>query len=125
MAKSIEQQILELEKKKQELIEKREKQKSKGLKYVLIRTYSAGVFTGFLFNKKEKEVILKNARRLWFWEGAASLSELAMKGTSKPDKCKFPIAVDEVLLTEVIEILNVTPQAKKSIESVMEWKQSA
>jgi uncharacterized protein DUF6948 len=89
--------------------------------YVIVRTYSAGVFAGFLESRNGKEVVLKNARRIWYWDGAASLSELAMHGTSKPDNCKFPCAVDSVLLTEAIEILSVTEEAKKSIENVKIW----
>jgi hypothetical protein len=90
-------------------------------KYVIVRTYSAGVFAGFLKSRKDKEVVLTDARRLWYWAGAASLSELAMRGTSKPGECKFPVAVSEVLLTEAIEILSVTPAAKASIAAVSVW----
>lgn len=89
--------------------------------YVIVRTYSAGVFAGTLVFRHDKEVTLSNARRIWFWEGAASLSELAQRGTSLPGKCKFPAAVDEVVLTEAIEILLVTPDAQKSIEGVPVW----
>lgn len=89
--------------------------------YVIVRTYSAGVFAGYLYSREGREVVLKDARRIWYWEGAASLSELAMHGTSKPEDCKFPCAVDSVLLTEAIEILDVTEKAKKSIESVKIW----
>jgi len=89
--------------------------------YVIVRTFSAGVFAGYIELKKDKEVILTNARRLWYWDGSASLSELSTKGTSKPENCKFPCPVGRVVLTEVIEILNVTDIAKKSIESVKEW----
>lgn len=89
--------------------------------YVMVRTYSAGVFTGYLKNKTGKEVTLQNARRIWYWAGAASLSELAQRGTSKPEECKFPCEVDSVTLTEAIEILSVTEQAKASIASVPVW----
>ena len=89
--------------------------------YVIVRTYSAGVFAGYLKERTGKEVILANARRLWYWSGAASLSELAVKGTSQPDKCKFPCAVFEIILTEAIEIIPVTPFAQKSIKCVPVW----
>ena len=89
----------------------------------MVRTYSAGVFAGTIVSRKGKEVLLKNARRIWYWTGAASLSQLAMSGTSQPEKCKFPEPVKEVLLTEVIEIIPITAMAKKSIEGVAIWKQ--
>lgn len=90
-------------------------------KYVIVRTYSAGVFAGNIESQDGKHVVMLNARRLWYWDGGSSLSELAVKGTSKPENCKFPCPVDRIELTEVIEILNVTDIAKKSIESVKEW----
>ena len=91
-------------------------------KYVMVRTYSAGVFAGTLKSRNGKEGVLKNARRIWYWDGAASLSQLAKDGTSKPENCKFPDAVSEVLLTEIIEMIPITPKAKKSISNVTPWK---
>jgi hypothetical protein len=91
-------------------------------KYVIVRTYSAGVFAGELVSRKGREVVLQNARRIWYWSGAASLSQLAMEGTSDPNNCKFPVAVDRVELLEAIEILDTTPKSRKSIEDVPVWK---
>lgn len=90
--------------------------------YVIVRTYSAGVFAGTLENREGREVTLSNARRLWYWEGAASLSQLAMEGVKKPESCKFPQEVANVLLTEAIEILSVTPEAQANIAAVPVWK---
>jgi len=94
-----------------------------GMKYVIVRTYSAGVFAGYFESRNGNEVVMRNARRLWYWDGAASLSQLAMSGTSKPQNCKFPIAVNRVELLNAIEILDCTDNAKKSIEGVPIWKQ--
>jgi hypothetical protein len=94
-----------------------------GMPYVIVRTYSAGVFAGYLESRKDKEVVMRQARRIWYWDGAASLSQLATDGTSKPSNCKFPCAVDKVELTEAIEILQCTETAKKSISEVKVWSQ--
>lgn len=93
-----------------------------GMEYCMVRTYSAGAFAGYIESRDGKEAVLRNARRIWKWAGAASLSQLAMDGTSDPSNCKFPIAVDKVILTEVIEIIPITEKAKKSIEGVPVWK---
>ena len=93
-----------------------------GMPYCMVRTYSAGVFAGYLESREGKEAALRNARRIWYWDGAASLSQLATDGTSKPENCKFPCPVDSVTLTEVIEIIPITKKAKKSIEEVAVWK---
>ena len=89
--------------------------------YVIVRTYSAGVFAGNLVKRKGKEVELKNARRIWKWSGAASLSQLAVDGTSDPANCKFPVAVSKVELTEAVEILTCTKAAEKNIKAVSVW----
>ena len=91
-------------------------------RYCMVRTYSAGVFAGTIESRNGKEVVLSNARRIWYWDGAASLSQLATSGTSKPKNCKFPEPVAEVLLTEAIEIIPITEIAKASIEGVPIWK---
>lgn len=91
--------------------------------YVIVRTCSAGAFAGTLTKREGKEVTLSNARRIWYWDGAASLSQLAQSGTSKPENCKFPEPVSRVILTEAIEILSVTPEAQKIIEEVPVWKE--
>ena len=72
-------------------------------KTCMVRTYSAGVFLGEVASRYGKEIHLKNARRMHYWDGAASLSQLATTGTSKPKNCRFPAAVDDVILTEVID----------------------
>jgi len=91
-------------------------------KYVIARTYSAGVFAGHLKKREGKEVTLQDARRLWYWKGAASLSQLATEGVKEPTECKFAVPVDEVLLTECIELLSTTKNAEQNIKSVQEWK---
>jgi len=94
----------------------------KGKKYVIARTESAGVFAGYLDKRTGKETTLLQARRLWHWSGAASLSQLAVDGVSKPNDCKFPKEVPEVTLTETIEIIQVSETARESIAGVPIWE---
>lgn len=93
------------------------------LKYVIVRTQSAGVFAGELESRKGQEVVLLNARRLWYWSGAASLSQLSQEGVTKPKDCKFPCEVARVELLQAIEILDVSESARKNIAEVPIWKQ--
>ena len=93
-----------------------------GMPYVIVRTYSAGVFAGYLKRRDGKEVEMVNARRLWYWQGAASLSQMAEEGTTDPKGCKFPQEVSSVTLTEAIEILSCTAKAQASIKAVNVWK---
>jgi hypothetical protein len=94
----------------------------KGLPYKIVRTYSAGVFAGYLEKREGQEVILLNARRLWYWDGAASLSQLAVEGVNKPENCKFPCEVEKIELTQAIEILDCSKKAQESINSVKIWQ---
>lgn len=90
-------------------------------KYCMVRSKSAGVFAGTIIERDGAEVVLKNARRIWYWDGAASLSQLATDGTRNPGKCKFPAPVSDVMLFEVIEIIPITDAAAASIAAVPEW----
>lgn len=91
-------------------------------KYVIVRCDHAGVFAGVLKERNGREVTLTDCRRLWYWDGAASISQLAESGTAKPAKCKFTVTVSEILLLETIEIIPCTEKAEKSIKEVAVWK---
>jgi len=89
---------------------------------VLVRTHSAGVHFGELVKREGKEATLKNSRRVWFWDGAATLSQLAVDGSKAPDKCKFPCVVPEITLTEAIEIIPMTEKAATCLYGVKVWE---
>ena len=91
-------------------------------KKVIIRGDRSGVEFGTLVAQEGQEVTLKNARRIWYWDGAASLSQLAKDGTSKPSNCKFTVFVDSITILDAIEIIPCTNKAIISIEEVKEWK---
>ncbi len=88
---------------------------------VIIRGDKSGVFFGELKKEEGKEVTLLNARRLWYWSGSASLSQLAMEGVKNKSSCKFPIAVKEIRIKDVIEVIPCTQEAIDSINSVPIW----
>ena len=94
----------------------------KDQKFVIVRTYSAGVHVGYLKERNGREVVLTKSRRVWSWEGAATLSEMALRGVKYPSKCKFPDAVPEIMLLEAIEIIPCTEEARISLEGVAPWR---
>ena len=91
-------------------------------KKVIIRADRAGVFFGTLKERNGTEVVLTNCRRLWYWDGASSISQLAVAGTTAPQNCKFTVIVPEIAILGVIEIIPCTEKAIVSIEGVKEWK---
>ena len=91
-------------------------------KKVIIRGDRSGVEFGELVEQNGSVITLKNARRLWYWSGAASLSQLAMDGTKRPQDCKFTVTVSSITILDAVEIIPCTDKAIKSIEEVDEWK---
>lgn len=91
-------------------------------KYCIVRGKDSGIFAGTVKEIEGQRVLMENVRRIWYWDGAASISQLAKSGTTAPGNCKFTVCVDSALLLDVIEIIPCTEKAVKSIEKVKEWK---
>lgn len=91
-------------------------------KYVIVRSSEAGVFAGILKEKDGQEVILNDCRRLWYWDGANSISQLANEGTAAPGECKFSVVVNEIWILSTIEIIPCTAEAEKCIREVAIWR---
>ena len=89
-------------------------------KYCVIRTYSAGVHIGtveWVNPQNSMEVLLKDALRLWKWEGGGlSLSAVARNGI-KGGRLNY---TGEVFLTNVIEFIPVSPGARETYERFIE-----
>lgn len=75
--------------------------------FVLIRANSAGVHFGTLVSRTGQEVTLTNARRLWSWKGALSLSEVAMKGVDLQNS-KISAPVEVIILPTSIEVILIS-----------------
>lgn len=91
-------------------------------KYVIVRGDRSGVFAGVLDSCEGQKVVLKDCRRLWFWSGAASISQIAKDGVKNPINCKFTVTVDEIAILDAIEIIPATANAEVSIKAVQVWK---
>lgn len=85
-------------------------------KYVVVRTYSAGVHIGVLKSKDGKEVVLTDARRLWYWTKAFTLSAVSQNGVGKDSKISVP--VPEIALTEAIEVIPCSKVAEKNLREI-------
>lgn len=100
--------------KKENIMEKQE--------FYIVRGDRSGVFFGNIKERNGREVVMTNVRRLWYWDGANSISQLAQCGTVRPSNCKFTVTVDEITILDVIEIDKCTRAAVESIMGVEEWK---
>ena len=90
-------------------------------KKVIVRGDRSGVFFGTLAAKDGQEVKLEKCRRLWYWDGAASISQLAVDGTTNPSGCKFTVTVDDIEILVAIDIIPCTDKSIISIEGVGVW----
>ena len=88
----------------------------------IVRGDRSGVFFGEIKSREGKEVVIGNCRRLWYWDGAASLSQLAAEGVKRPKDCKFTMVVEELCVLDAIEIIPCTEEACESIDGVPVWK---
>lgn len=87
---------------------------TKKRKFVIVRTYSAGVHCGELVKRSGKDVVLTNARRIWRWRGANTLHELALRGAAKEwTRISEPVA--EITLTEAVEIIACSEAARVNL----------
>lgn len=100
---------------------------NKGLTYCIVRTYSAGVWAGYVDLKNYGEqMIVKDARRLWRWWSEFTLSALATTGIKegKEAENKYAMPVEEVFLTNVIEIIPCTEKAMTQIINQPNYKEN-
>ena len=97
-----------------------------GLERCIIRSYAAGVFVGDVKEKTSElngiNVTLIQSKRIHFWDGACSLTQLSIDGTTKTKDCRVTDAIDSQFIANVIEILPITQKAADSIDSIPSWK---
>ena len=94
-----------------------------GMKYCVIRTYSAGVHIGYVKEfgiKQPQHAKLINSRRLHYWDGAASLSQVAMDGVNSSSR--IAMELPEIELTDVIEVIPCSEEATKFFKGAKIWK---
>ena len=97
-----------------------------GMERCIIRSYGAGVFIGYVAERNAElngvNIILKQAKRIHYWDGACSLTQLAKDGTVAPDNCRITEAIDSQFIANVIEIIPVTQKSAEIIDGVPPWK---
>lgn len=94
-------------------------------KYI-IRCRDAGVHFGSIVAEDGVWLRIADTRRIWYWAGAASLSELAVYGPhpSKVDACRFGcrLATHALRLADTCEVIECRREGAAAIEAVKEWR---
>ena len=91
-------------------------------KYYIVRTNRAGVFFGKIKEQNKDEVTMTDVRKLWHWDGACAVEQLAIDGTKKPHNCNFTVIVPEMTVAEPIQIIPCTDKAVESLSRVEVWQ---
>ena len=91
-------------------------------KQVIVRADRAGVFFGTLSSVNGSEVILNDARKIFYWDGASAVEQLSVDGVANPKNCKFTVFVEKLGVLGAIQIIPCTEKAIESIKSVGLWK---
>jgi len=95
-----------------------------GMRYCVVRTYSAGVHIGYVhtFGKDSNPQYAKllKSRRLHYWSGACSLSQVAMDGVSS--ESRIAMELPEIELTDVIEVIPCSEKAMEFFKGAKAWK---
>lgn len=90
--------------------------------YYIVRCDRAGVFFGKIESRNEHEVEMTDVRKLWYWDGAAAVEQLAADGTKTPGLCKFTVTIERMVVANPVQIIPCTEKAAKNIKGVKEWK---
>lgn len=91
-------------------------------KYYIVRADRAGVFFGRIEEISHDEVTMSDVRKLWYWQGACAVEQLALDGTNSPSTCRFTVIVPEMTILDPIQIIPCTEKARKSLSGVAIWK---
>lgn len=90
--------------------------------FYVVRTTNAGVFFGKIKEASHDEVTMTEVRKIWHWEGACAVEQLAMDGTKRPNDCKFTVIVPEMTVMDPIQIIPCTEKAAASLAGVAVWQ---
>lgn len=81
--------------------------------FCVVRTFSAGVHMGTVVEQSGTAVLLKDARRLYRWQGAFTLNEVSQHGVAESSRISEPAPV--ILLTQAIEVIPCSGKAKANL----------
>ena len=93
-------------------------------KKCIVRCYRAGVFFGEVKEVSSDanglNVRLANARKVWYWDGAAAVEQLSQEGCN--DSSKITVAVPELVVADAVQIIPCSDKAVRNLEAKKEWK---
>lgn len=90
----------------------------------IVRCDRAGVFYGEIESKTKDIVVMKNVQKVFYWDGACAVEELAKYGSTKPSNCKLTVVIDTLELNQWIQIIPCTKESINILDNIAIWKKS-
>jgi hypothetical protein len=98
----------------------------KQAEYVIVRGSKSGVNVGEFAGIKGGLVRLKNSRRIWSWDGAAELNEIAVYGCNperrEGSRISVVIETKDIPLQDVGEIIVCQKAGEEWLRNAPEWR---
>ena len=91
-------------------------------KKIIARIERAGVFHGVLDYKDAEITRMTHVRRIYYWQGALSVTDMAVNGISAASKVTVPASVVEFDTPQVVELIECSNEASQVIENITPWK---
>lgn len=94
--------------------------------YVIARCNNAGVHAGYVVSTNAHHTVLRDSRRIWYWTGAASLSEIAAHGLNparaEGSKIAAKVPLNRLRDSDICELIVCLPAGRKSVEEAPVWR---
>ena len=87
--------------------------------YSIIRCDRSGVFFGQVESLEGQTAKIKDARQIWYWEGAASVMQIAKDGIGSGSK--VTVSAD-ITVTDAIQVIHCSKKAVACLRGFKEWK---
>ena len=88
----------------------------------IVRTDRAGVFYGEVKSKTKDSIVMTNVRKVFYWDGACAVEELALNGSTNPNNCKLTVIIPEMEIASPIQIIPCSSKSCEILNSIAIWK---
>lgn len=89
--------------------------------YHIVRADRAGVFFGQIESKTAESVVMKNVRKIHYWEEAAAVEQISQDGVG--GSSRLTVTIPSMEIAGPIQIIPCTDKATENLLNQKEWKQ--
>lgn len=88
----------------------------------IVRCDRAGVFFGKIKSRDGDNVTMTDVSKIWYWNGACAVEQLAVDGTINPTECSLTVVVPEMEVMAAVQIIPCSDKSVRSLSEVKKWK---